>query len=282
MDHLLFIFVISGALAHVYWNILLKQSKDKITFSRWFTLSASILLVPLLFVLDPLPKEAWPFFITTVIIHVFYKIFLCKVYDHSGLSYGYPIARGAPSLILLFLTPFYLNDSHSGLEQISILLIASGILLLIFSDGKFKKINVKGLINSFIVAGIIVLYSLNDAKGARLSNAFIYLFYYFMVDGFVFNLVSYFVFKKSKLELSFFKKHYFKIVTSGMASVYSYLTAVYGFTVGKVAVIAALRESSILFASIYGIYFLKEKGGFLRLFSAFLIVFGCILVKIFG
>lgn len=281
MDNLLFFFILSGAVGHVIWNILLKQSTNKIEFTRSFTLLVSIVLFPLLFFFEPLPKTAWPFFIATMIIHIFYKIFLCKVYDYSGISYGYPIARGLPSLIILIFTPFFFDDNLTFSNQISVIIISVGILLLVFAEGKLKKINFKGLIYSLIVASIIVAYSIIDAKGARLSNAFIYLLYYFSLDGFVFNLISLFMFKKNRVSLIFFKNNFKNISIAAACSAYSYLPAVYGFTVGKVAVVAALREVSILLASLYGLVILKEKGGYLAFISALLILLGCVVIKLF-
>ena len=153
--------------------------------------------------------------------------------------------------------------------------------MLVFAEGKLKKINFKGLIYSLIVASIIVAYSIIDAKGARLSNAFIYLLYYFSLDGFVFNLISLFMFKKNMVSLIFFKNNFKNISIAAACSAYSYLPAVYGFTVGKVAVVAALREVSILLASLYGLVILKEKGGYLAFISALLILLGCVVIKLF-
>ena len=153
--------------------------------------------------------------------------------------------------------------------------------MLVFAEGKLKKINFKGLIYSLIVASIIVAYSIIDAKGARLSNAFIYLLYYFSLDGFVFNLISLFMFKKNRVSLIFFKNNFKNISIAAACSAYSYLPAVYGFTVGKVAVVAALREVSILLASLYGLVILKEKGGYLAFISALLILLVCVVIKLF-
>ena len=270
MDNILFLAILTGAVGHVSWNILLKKSDDKIKFTRAFTLLGSFMMFPLLFFIEPLPRIAWPFFLTTIFIHVFYKIFLCKVYDYSGLSYGYPIARGLPSLILLALTPILFDENLTLSDQLSVIIISSGILLLVFSEGNFKKINIKGLVYSLLVAAIIVAYSTIDAKGARLSNAFIYLIYYFALDGFIFNLISYFTFKNHQLNFIYFKKNFISIFAAASCSIYSYIPAVYGFTVGKIAVIA-----------IYGIFVLKERGGYLALTSAILILLGCVVIKIF-
>ena len=101
------------------------------------------------------------------------------------------------------------------------------------------------------------------------------------MDGVIFNLLSYFTFKKHPINLIYFKKNFISIFAAASCSIYSYIPAVYGFTVGKIAVIAALREVSILFASIYGIFVLKERGGYLALTSAILILLGCVVIKIF-
>ncbi len=282
MDNLLFLAILSGAIGHVIWNALLKKSDDKIKFMRAFTLLSSIFLFPLLFFFEPLPKLAWPFFFATIVIHVFYKIFLCKVYDYSGLSFGYPIARGLPSLILLLVTPFVFGESLKINNQLAILIISFGILLLVFSEGNFKKINIKGLTYSLIVALIIIAYTITDAKGARASNAVIYLLYYFSLDGFIFNFIAPFIFKNKKLKIEYFAKNFKNIFIAAFFNIYSYLPAVYGYTIGKVAVIAALREISILFASLYGLFVLKEKGGHLAFISALMILTGCILIKLFS
>ena len=282
MDNLLFLAILSGAIGHVIWNALLKKSDDKIKFMRAFTLLSSIFLFPLLFFFEPLPKAAWPFFFATIVIHVFYKIFLCKVYDYSGLSFGYPIARGLPSLILLLITPFVFGESLKINNQLAILIISFGILLLVFSEGNFKKINIKGLVYSLIVSLIIIAYTITDAKGARASNAIIYLLYYFSLDGFIFNFIAPFIFKDKEINIKYFTKNLKNISIAAFFNIYSYLPAVYGYTIGKVAVIAALREISILFASLYGLIVLKEKGGYLAFISAIMILTGCILIKIFS
>ena len=91
----------------------------------------------------------------------------------------------------------------------------------------------------------------------------------------------YFYLKKNRITFKFFRNNFKKITVAAACSVYSYFPAVYGFTVGKVAVVAALREVSILFASLYGLIVLKEKGGYLAFFSALLILCGCVVIKLF-
>ena len=282
MDNILFFAILSGAISHVTWNILLKQSAYKILFTRAFTLVASLLFIPVLFFINPLPSKAYPFLIFALAIHGLYKFFLCRMYDHSELSYGYPLARGTPSLLVLLITPIFFSDQLTVKNVFSVLVLCSGILLLIFADSRFKKINFKGLTYSLLVALMIAIYTINDALGSRLSDSITYLIYYFAFDGIVFNILSIFILKNNNLKLSFFKKYYKEIFISSVLASYSYFPAVYGFGVANVASVASLREASILFASLYGVFILKEKIGTLGVLSSLLIFTGVIFIKLYG
>ena len=282
MDNFLFFAILSGAICHVTWNILLKKSLDKVLFTRAFTLVASIFFIPILFFVDPLAPEAYSFFIITLVIHTLYKFFLCRVYDNSDLSYGYPLARGTPSLLVLFVTPIIFSDDLTINNIFSVLVLCLGIILLIFADSRFKKINFKGLSYALLVALMIAFYTIVDALGSRASDAIVYLVYYFAFDGIIFNVLAIFFLKNSNLTLVFFKKYWREVLVSAVLASYSYFPAVYGFTVAKVATVASLRETSILFASLYGVFILKEKIGILGIVSSCLIFLGVILIKFYG
>jgi len=282
LDNFLFFAILSGAACHVTWNILLKKSKDKVLFTRAFTLVASIFFIPVLFFVESLPPAAYSFFIITLIIHTLYKFFLCRVYDNSELSYGYPLARGTPSLIVLFVTPLIFSDELTISNIFSVSVLCFGIILLIFADSRFKKINLKGLSYALLVALMIAIYTIVDALGSRASDAIVYLIYYFAFDGIIFNLLAILFLKNSNLSLSFFKKYSKEILISAILASYSYFPAVYGFTVAKVATVASLRETSILFASLYGVFILKEKIGILGFLSSCLIFAGVVLIKLYG
>ncbi len=282
MSNFVFFLILLSAFSHVSWNILIKRSQDKILFTRSLTLVGSLILLPVTFFLDPLPIVAYPFFAATLIIHVFYKLFLCYMHEKSDLSYAYPIARGLPSLLILFITPFVFDEELTLKNEIAVLTICTGILLLVFANQKFKQINFAGLGYAVLVALTIAAYTINDAKGVRISEPITYLTYYFALDGIVFNLAFIIFFKKHKLDLTLIKKEIKPIILAGILSLYSYYPAVYAFSLTKVATVAALRECSILLASLYGVFFLKEKLGTIRILSAILIFAGCVMIKLYS
>jgi len=282
LSNFVFFLILLSAFSHVSWNILIKRSQDKILFTRSLTLVGSIILIPITFFLDPLPVAAYPFFAATLIIHVFYKLFLCYMHEKSDLSYAYPIARGLPSLLILFITPFVFDEELTLKNEIAVLTICLGILLLVFANQKFKNINFIGLGYAILVALTIAAYTINDAIGVRISEPIMYITYYFALDGIVFNLAFIIFFRKHKFNLDLIKKEIKPIIIAGILSLYSYYPAVYAFSLTKVASVAALRECSILLASLYGVFFLKEKFGIIRILSAILIFLGCIMIKLYS
>jgi len=141
----LFLIIVITAVAHTTWNVLLKTSDNKVFFLRSLLLLASLIFIPVLFFIKPPSPEAYKFLAASLFIHIFYNIFLIKMYSYSEISFSYPIARGSPTLILLVASPFLLGDQISSLNNIGALILTSGIFFLIFSEGNYKKINFKGL-----------------------------------------------------------------------------------------------------------------------------------------
>ena len=203
------------------------------------------------------------------------------MYSYSEISFSYPIARGSPTLILLVISPLLLGDEISNLNNIGALILICGIFFLIFSEGNYKKINFKGLGLSLMVASTIVVYTLVDAKGARLSESAIsYGIYMFAIEGITFNIAYVLFFKDKKIPFQFISKEKYKILLASILVTFAYLPILYAFTKVNVPSVAALREISILFTSIYGVYFLKEKFGLIKVISAALVVVGCIIIRI--
>ena len=108
--------------------------------------------------------SSYIFLAASLFIHIFYNIFLIKMYSYSEISFSYPIARGSPTLILLVISPLLLGDELSYLNNIGALILIGGIFFLIFSEGNYKKINFKGLGLSLMVATTIVVYTLVDVE----------------------------------------------------------------------------------------------------------------------
>ncbi len=67
---------------------------------------------------------------------------------------------------------------------------------------------------------------------------------------------------------------------AGAASYGAYWIVVWAMTVAPIALVAALRETSVLFAVVIGIYFFREKAERGKLAAAVLIVTGIVVMRV--
>jgi len=67
---------------------------------------------------------------------------------------------------------------------------------------------------------------------------------------------------------------------AGSASVLAYWIAVWAMTIAPIALVAALRETSVLFAVLIGVLFFKESMGKSKIIASLIIVFGIIITRL--
>ena len=133
MSFVSLLLVLLSALAHSSWNILLKQSDDKETFVWWLLVTASFLLSPLGAVLifqTNIDQQGWWLVLTTIILHIFYFLFLGRSYIHGDLSLVYPVARGIGPMLTPFLAVVILHERIHILAITGALTIVLGIYLM--------------------------------------------------------------------------------------------------------------------------------------------------------
>jgi drug/metabolite transporter (DMT)-like permease len=135
LSNFLFAFIISGAVAHVSWNVFLKKTEHKIAFTRGFTLMGSVLLLPTLFFMGPINTKAIPYFIGSIIIHVFYKIYLCRVYGFSVHNVASVAALREVSILFASIYGFFFLKEKIGLLGIiaGFLIFSGTVLIKLFS-----------------------------------------------------------------------------------------------------------------------------------------------------
>ncbi len=269
--------VLFGAMLHASWNVLVKSSPDKTLDTALIHLGCSVIAVPFCLALGFPSAESWPYLIASVIIHVAYYFVLAKAYEHGELGLAYPLMRGvAPLMVAIGSLVFLDGEALSWLAWLGIGVICFGVLILGLSAGLFQhRVTIAiALINSVIIAS----YTLIDAKGVRASqHAFQYIAALFALDGWIFALWVFYVRKGQVLD--YVKKRWTIALGGAAASVSSYAIALWAMTVAPVAAVAALRETSVLFAVLLGVWIIKEPFTLRRLLSVVAIVCGAVSLR---
>ena len=278
MSLTVFLAVLAAALLHASWNAAIRSGGDKLQAMFRFTIcQGSFGLVLICFASWPAP-EVWPWIAGSCLIHVAYQMFLGYAYREGDLSRVYPIARGSAPMIVLLVTLLFAFEAVTALEAIGSAVLGIGILLMaqgVFSSGESRKMLPFALGSACATAG----YTLVDGLGARVMGD---------ASGFVawvlFGTSALYVPIALALQPGVAARAPLKTwglsYVAGIASFLAYAIVVWGMTQAPIALVAALRETSILFAVLIGWLAFGERMDRAKAIAAVLIVAGVVLTRL--
>ncbi|HSA88631.1 MAG TPA: DMT family transporter [Burkholderiales bacterium] len=270
--------VLGAALAHATWNAMIKSSRDVLLDLTLVTSLAGIAAAPLLLVVAPPAREAWPYIAASVVTHVAYYVALVGAYRAGDLSHGYPIMRGLAPLIVSVCALAWLGEAPTPTVWAGVLLICGGVLSLGLVGLHWRESRVStrwALANAMIIA----VYTLIDAAGVRASGSPAgYVLWLFVIDALPFPLLVLFLRKQQLLRYA--GKFWLRGLLGGVLSAGAYGIALWAMTRAPVAAVAALRETSVIFAALIGAWLLKEGHVARRIAGAVTVAAGVIALKI--
>ena len=259
--------VLGAGLLHASWNALIKSAGGGDALLDTATVvagSAVCSLAALPFVAPPLPAS-WPFAAASAVIHFAYYLTLAQAYRTGDLSFAYPLMRGVAPLLVTLAGVAVLGEHLRPNAIAGIALISGGIMLIAwFASGRHTASAVGWAIAN---AAIIATYTLIDGAGARAAgNPWSYAFWLMFLEGIPF--VGWIMWLKRGEASRYLLRRWRRGMLGGAASVAAYAIALWAMTRAPVAVVAALREVSVVFAAILGAVFLNERFGWRRLAGA--------------
>ena len=269
--------VLSGALLHASWNALVKSSSDKTLDTALIHVLCSLLALPALLVLGLPPLHVWPYVLASLVIHVGYYFALAGALKHGELGLAYPLMRGTAPLLVAIGSFVFLGEAVRPLGWLGIVMVCAGVLMLGMSAGLLK--HRKAVLFALSNAVLIAIYTVVDAQGARLSgHVGQYVALLFVLDGWPFAVL---VYLQRKGQVWQYARARWPLATFGaLASLGSYSIALWAMTVAPVALVAALRETSVLFAVILGAWLLRERWTRWRVIGASTLVCGVVALRL--
>jgi drug/metabolite transporter (DMT)-like permease len=258
--------VLGAGFLHALWNALLKSAAgDPVLDTALIVAWASAVCLPLLPFI-PLPaRDAWPFALASMFVHFGYYGMLAGAYRRGDLSFAYPLMRGVAPLIVTVLGLVFLGEHLRAHALLGIGLICAGIITIAwFASGRHTLAAAGFALGN---AAIIALYTLIDGAGARAAgNPWSYAFWLMFLEGVPF--IAWVIWTRGRPAARYLVTRWRRGVLGGAASIGAYAIALWAMTLAPVAVVAALREVSVVFAALIGTLFLKESFGWRRLAGA--------------
>jgi len=265
--------VLFAAMLHACWNALVKSSEDKDLDMALQSLFGSFWAIPLLAWVGWPQGSAWPYIVASALIHVAYYVTLVEAYRHGDLSLTYPLMRGTAPMLVALSAHLAFGESLSIVAWVGVAGISAGVLTLGLNARALQT--PKALAFALLNAAIIACYTLVDGMGARVSgNAVQYIGGLFLLQGVPFTLLVYY--QRGNVLLRYAKGRWPVTAVGSLASKASYGIALWAMTKAPVAMVAALRETSVLFAVCLGVFFLREAVTLRRVVGALVIVLGVV------
>ncbi|KAB8062023.1 EamA family transporter [Janthinobacterium sp. FT14W] len=276
--------VLFAALLHASWNAIVKSGKD--TFLSTVLVSAGAALISLAvlpFVPAPAPAS-WPYLAASAVAQLAYYSLLAAAYKAGDMSHAYPLMRGsAPLLVALASWPL-IGERLSFMQMGAVACICAGIFGLYVAArtpaiGSLPRNTGRATAFALGNACVIASYTLIDGIGVRLSGApAAYTMWIFVLNGA--GLLLWTALRRPADLLAYAQTQWRLAAVGGFGTLASYGLALWAMTQAPVAAIAALRETSILFAIAIAALFLREKISPRRYLAIGLIAAGAILMRI--
>jgi drug/metabolite transporter (DMT)-like permease len=279
MPLLVMIVVLLAALLHASWNFLVKSTEDKaLSMSAMVVGHLPFSLVACL--LSPLPEvKALPYLLGGVALHLGYQLFLLASYRSGDLSQVYPLARGSSPLIVAAVSVFLLGVRLSRIELTAVAVIGIGIMSLTLVRRSDGLRNGRAASLAIITGGFIASYSLMDGLGAREAGTALGFYGWLsMVNGIIFALIMR-VFKAGTVT-RLVGRDWRLALRVGGASFSAYAMVIWAFTMAPIPLVTALRETSIIFALLLGVFVLKERLDLMKVFATACTLLGVGLLRI--
>jgi len=274
MDPFVFAAVLLAAAFHASWNALIKIRLDPFLAIVLIAAAAGIVSLPLLPFVKVPPLAAWPWLMLSVLTHLGYYIGLSRAYRSGDMGQVYPIARGSAPLMTAAGGALLLGENFNLIGWGGIVALTSGIFLLsLRGGGDLAHLNRNAVRYALFTAVTICCYSLVDGIGARTAgNAHGYALWLFVIDGAFISAIA--LLSHGPRVVPGMARHWRSGLIGGVLSLTAYWIVIWAMTVAPIALVAALRETSVLFGTALAMSFLGETMTPRRWLAAGVIVLG--------
>jgi drug/metabolite transporter (DMT)-like permease len=258
MESAVILVVLAGALATALTGCALKNQPDPLASSLLVSLGSGTVALPLLFITGLPGAEALPWLAASTVISAVYWTVIGRAYASGDIGIVFPLAFGSAPILVLILSSLLVNE-YPASNQLAVILIISAGLLLVLVSGLSSGVlsNHKLLINCGLVTCVICAYTMIDALGARVSGKPIAYTVFIYASGAFVNLIYVLTCQRQRV-LAAAKAGWLQGLVWGAVSLSVYAGELWAMTKAPIALVAAMRESSILFATLIAVMWLRE------------------------
>ena len=279
MDPLVILLALIAAVLHAVWNALVKVGDDRL-MTMAVVISTTGILSPLILVMgEPPAIDSWPYIGASVILNNIYFLFLIEAYRIGDLSHAYPIARGSAPLMVAVGAMIFSEEKLSLGEVVGIALVSGAIISFVFFAGEERQKGWRTIFYPLFTGLMIAFYTVVDGIGVRISGSPSgFIGWLFLLSPLPITIIA--IVRRRRRVFEFLQYSWKPSVLAGCLNFGSYGLAIWALSLGTMAHVSALRETSVIIAALIGAIFLGETFGQRRIILATVVVFGVIIMNI--
>lgn len=268
--------VLFAAALHATWNAIVKSGSDKILITAVITAAAALIAALILPFVPPPAAPSWGFIGASAVLQVVYYNLVAQTYRVAEMNLAYPLMRGTAPLLVAIISAVGLGEYLSTTAWVGIGTLCLGILLMARRRVSSHRAGVGlALLNALVIA----TYTLVDGAGVRVSGVpLAYTLWIFLLTGAV--MTAWMLWRNAHAFVSFFRVQWLVGLVGGAGTLASYGLALWAMTLAPVAVIAALRETSIIFAALISVLVLKERMSRGRIAAVCVMAIGAMILRL--
>lgn len=276
--------IMLSALAHAIFGAINKGGVDPFLNRGAINVCYSLMMLPFALLVVPWPTPwLWAVLFVSYLIHIAYEYLQASAFSKGDFTIVYPIARGTGPMVAMGFALVFFGERFSLWQWIGgIILSASIIGLALVNIRRAQHLqNLRGAIAAALGTGVMVaVYTAFDAYGVReAADPFTFIVWFFVLGGIGFPLISAARWR-AMAEKPALADIALRGLFGGIIALMSFGSVMLALRLGSVGEAAALRETSIIFATAIGVLIFHEKIDATRLALIACIAAGAILVEL--
>jgi drug/metabolite transporter (DMT)-like permease len=288
LTHFSVLLVLSAAFMHASWNALLRGGADRAQSMLIMNVTVGVIgLVMMAFA--GLPTAACAVYVVASgLIHLVYNALLVRMYRSGDLGETYPVARGSSPALVSLGGSLFAGEWMNLIGAVGIGLVCTGIFMLAAararsaqqlsgsaSDRALQKavgLHAMNLPAALATGVSIAAYTVVDGIGVRASGNWVA--YTGGVFAFFLAMPLWYLARGRRAMFAIPLPEVGKAASGGAISLAAYGAIIWAMQSSHMGAVSALRETSVVFAALLGVVFLKERMSAQRIVACCIIAVG--------
>ena len=277
--------ILTAALAHAVWNIASKYKREDTLIFVWAYSCVSVLLwlpASLFFIVQGHHQPDWRLAVGAVVssvLHIAYSLILQAGYERAELGVVYPIARGSGPVLTMLIATQFMEERLSASTLPGALLVIAGIFVVTGNPFRRGSRSLRGILWGAATGTAIAGYTLWDGYSVTYLHLDPVSYYastlllqsLFLTPG---------VMRRRSGIPTAVRTDILPVLIIAVFSPLAYILVLTAMQIMPIALVAPLRESSIIFGSLLSYWLFREDHLARRITGAVIVLTGIALISL--